>query len=133
MLRAETESTRSVSSSACTSMVAPEEPWVRMTFTPDASKALRRSCTKSVCSSLVSMNVYANASGNGCRPCRWKPQATRPRTNNPANTRFMRRCSYDQVGQFSGHVDSLADGFAFDELLHVRVGQSSLHGDFLRG
>ena len=55
MLRADTERMRSVSSSSCTLMVAPEDPCVRITFEPEAISALRRSCTKSVCSSLVSM------------------------------------------------------------------------------
>ena len=54
MLRADTERMRSVSSSSCTLMIAPDEPFVRITFTFDAISALRRSCTKSVCSSWVS-------------------------------------------------------------------------------
>ena len=33
----------------------PDDPWVRITLAPEAISALRKSCTKSVCSSLVSM------------------------------------------------------------------------------
>src|SRR5690349_14014174 len=92
MLRADTESTRSVSSSSCTSIVAPDEPWVRITLAPEAIRALRRSCTKSVCSSLVSMYVNANSCGSGVLPCRWKPQPARPATatHHAANARLIR-------------------------------------------